>query len=69
MLISFHPEIRISKIGRHWSTLKKGPHPGTGWEHLDFRMELLPETLFQSVDFIDLNRSSAKPSGRVSGHK
>ncbi|MBA4393890.1 MAG: hypothetical protein C0407_10090, partial [Desulfobacca sp.] len=30
---------------------------------------LSPETLFQSVDFIDLNRSSAKPSGRVSGHR
>ena len=56
--ISFHPEIRIS-----------------GWKHLDFRsvdfvdlklrspygdrLKLSPETLFQSVDFIDLNRSSA----------
>jgi hypothetical protein len=52
MIVSFHPEIRIS-----------------GWKHLDFKMELLPEILFQSVYFIDLNRSSAKPSGRVSGHK
>jgi hypothetical protein len=29
-----------------------------------FLDEAPPETLFQSVDFIDLNRSSAKPSGR-----
>jgi hypothetical protein len=41
----------------------------SGWKPLDSGMKLSPETLFQSVDFIDLNRSSAKPSGRVSGHR
>jgi hypothetical protein len=51
------------------STLNKGPHPGTEWKHLNFRLKLSPETLFHSVDFIDLNRSLAKPSGRVSGHR
>jgi hypothetical protein len=42
-----------------------GFHPEiriSGWKHLDFRTKLWPETLFESVDFIDLNRSSAKPS-------
>jgi len=29
--------------------LKGGPHPGTGWKHLDSRMKLSPETIFQRV--------------------